>query len=370
VLGRALDMLHPSPRHLASHLASVRSRTLGRGLALLSGAAVLWPAVSAGSGVQEVPTASDPGAYPPAKHPGVHLSWVRDESASTCPDASHIALQAAARLGDDPFALPPQQFVEAVVSRDARQYRVTITMRDAAGALVGTRTLTSMAPDCGVISRASALTIAILIDPDAWGREAPSAPTAPRPPAVPELRAASEPERRPDAGGRIVALAITGTGFSPDITTGPALAGSAYVSPMIAISALVGFFPEHRTTGAVGDFAFGLSYGEIAGCLALPLWGASSWELCGGLLGGALHIVVYSPEPANPGQRWTVAASERTRLVLPLFGRTVLEIGVGASEPFTRRSFYVAGAPPGMDTVFTQPAVAVAGWAGLGVHWN
>jgi hypothetical protein len=247
-------------------------------------------------------------------------------------------------------------------------------MRDAVGVLMGTRALSSTAPDCGVISRAAALTIAILIDPDAWGREAPSTPTAspaePGPPAVPKLHSASEPERWPDAGGRIVALAMTGTGFSPDITTGPALAGSVYVSRRIAISGLVGFFPEHRTTGAVGDFAFGLSYGELAGCLALPLWGASLWELCGGLLGGALHIVVYSPEPANPGQRWTAAASERTRVVLPLFGRTVLELGVGASEPFTRRSFYVGGAPPGMDTVFTQPAVAFAGWAGLGVHWN
>ena len=363
-----------SPRHIASHFAVVRFRRLDPGLALLSGMAVCWPAVSAGSGPPEAPPHSDPGTPAAKQHAGVHLSWVRDESASTCPDASQIALQAAARLGDDPFARPPQQFVEAVASRDARQYRVTITMRDAVGALVGTRSLTSAASDCGAISRAAALTIAILIDPDAWGREAPSppraAPAVPPPPAAPELRAAAAPKQRADAGGRVVALALTATGLLPDITIGPALAGSAYVSPKILISGLVGFFPEHRTAGAVGDFAFGLSYGEIAGCLALPLWGASSWELCGGLLGGALHIVVYSPEPANPGQRWTAAASERTHLVLPLFGRTVLEIGVGASQPFTRRSFYVSGAPPGMDTVFTQPAVALAAWAGLGVRWN
>src|SRR6185295_9577864 len=134
----------------------------------------------------------------------------------------------------------PQQFVEAVASRDARQYRVTITMRDAVGALVGTRSLTSAASDCGAISRAAALTIAILIDPDAWGREAPSppraAPAVPPPPAAPELRAAAAPKQRADAGGRVVALALTATGLLPDITIGPALAGSAYVSPKILIS--------------------------------------------------------------------------------------------------------------------------------------
>ena len=46
------------------------------------------------------------------------------------------------------------------------------------------------------------------------------------------------------------------------------------------------------------------------------------------------------------------------------------EIGLEATQPLARREFFVDGKPAGMDTVFTQPVVSVAGWAGVGLRWK
>jgi hypothetical protein len=119
-------------------------------------------------------------------------------------------------------------------------------------------------------------------------------------------------------------------------------------------------------------FAFGLSYGEIVGCFVPIERGPSRvrGELCGGFAAGLLHAVVYRSTPLDPGERWMFAATQLARLVIPLFRSGVLECGAELGEPFPRRAFFVEGQPSGMDTVFTQPALAVTGFVGLGLRWR
>ncbi|HZL18602.1 MAG TPA: hypothetical protein VFG23_12745, partial [Polyangia bacterium] len=154
---------------------------LGRltAIALTVVGAAAWAAPESAS-----PTGGGPSPREMAGAPvGVHLSWVRGDGAAGCPDAGFIEAQVAARLGDAPFRRPPTQFVEALVTRPAQTLLVAIAMRGADGALLGSRTLTSAADDCRSVANAAALTIAILIDPDALLRAAPPAP-APKPLAV------------------------------------------------------------------------------------------------------------------------------------------------------------------------------------------
>jgi hypothetical protein len=125
------------------------------------------------------------GAY--NVHPGGHLSWGRADGAGVCPDASAIEAEVSERLGDNPFARTPTQFVEAVVTQKPTGFEVAIAMRASDGKLLGNRSLTSSPGDCRSIATAAALTIAILIDPDALARA-----RAPKPPPPPPVDVAIE----------------------------------------------------------------------------------------------------------------------------------------------------------------------------------
>lgn len=305
---------------------------------------------------------------------GVHLSWVRGDGAAGCPDAGFIEAQVAARLGDDPFQRPPTQFIEALVTRPAQALLVAIAMRGADGALLGSRTLTSAAEDCRSVANAAALTIAILIDPDALLR-APLPASAPTPPAatapVPAPAAAPAPG---GPAGRMTVGALGTWGLLPRAALGAALAATVDSGPRAAVGVTGAFLPERRTAAPNDGFAFGLSTGEVDGCF-VPLGGGRSrlrGELCAGLWAGILHAVVYASTPLAPGQRWSFAATQLMRLVMPLpFSRAaVVEVGAGLAEPFPRRAFFIEGQPAGMDTVFTQPALAATGFVGLGLRWR
>jgi hypothetical protein len=292
---------------------------------------------------------------------------VRGDTASDCPDAATVETQAAARLGDNPFSRPPTQFIEAVVTRQLDTLQVSIAMRGADGKLIGNRSLSSTASDCNALATAAALTIAILIDPEVLLRSVPPpAPPPPRPPAPRGPR------------GRATLLALGGWGQLPQPAPGAGLAATVDIGRRAAVGLVTGFFPERRTATPDDGFGFGLAYGQLIGCF-VPLGGGGTesgggswlrWELCAGVSANMLHAVVYGAQPANPGQRWYAGLAQMTRLIIGLTPALFLEVGVEASEPLPRRTFFVEGRPAGMDTVFTQPVVSMAGWMGVGLRWR
>ena len=298
---------------------------------------------------------------------GVHLSWVRSDGGGGCPDAAAMEAEVAERLGGNPFARAPTQFIEAVVTQKAEGFQVTIAMRDRGGTLLGSRALTSSPGDCRSIATAAALTIAILIDPDALAL-AP-APKPPPPPA-----SAPPVPRGLIPAGRIAALAGAGRGLVPGIAPGGALAATVDLPGPFAVGLMGVLYPEQRTAPPDDGFAFGMTYAELAGCW-LPLAQLAPatrarLELCAGAAAGLLHAVVYAATPTAPGQRWTFAAAQLTRFIIPIVEGVVAEVGVEATEPLPRRAFFVAGRPVGMDTVFEQPLVTLAGWGGVGLRWK
>ena len=296
-------------------------------------------------------------------HPGVHLSWVRGDGAGICPDAGAIEAEVSERLGSNPFARAPTQFIEAIVTQKPAGFEVSIAMRASDGTLLGNRSLTSSPGDCRSIATAAALTIAILIDPDALAR----AP-APKPTVAPTPQVAAGP-RLP--GGRVTAIGGAGWGLVPGVAAGAGLAVTVDVARPIAVGLLALFYPESRTAAPDDGFGFGLTYAELVGCwVPLAPETALRLEVCAGATAGVLHAVVFSGTPTEPGQRWTFGAAQLTRVIIPIYQGLVAEIGLEVTKPLPRRAFFVEGRPVGMDTVFVQPVVTVAGWGGIGLRWK
>ena len=294
---------------------------------------------------------------------------MRGDGAGVCPDAAAIEAEVAERLGGNPFVREPTQFIEAVVTQRAEGFQVTIAMRGGEGKLLGSRALTSSPGDCRSIATAAALTIAILIDPDALARMPAPKPPPPPPPAPPP----------PAAGlpaGRISALAGAGRGLVPGVAPVAGLAATVDIAGPFAAGVAAVFIPERRADPPDDGFAFGLTYGELVGCY-LPLAHLAPdarlrLELCLGATAGVLHAAVFTGTAVEPGQRWTFGAAQLTRVIIPMpiVHGLVAEIGLEAAEPLPPRAFFVEGRPAGMDTVFTQPAVAFTGWAGVGLRWK
>jgi hypothetical protein len=333
---------------------------LARALAVATVAAAAPAYASDGDGA---PAAAPAAATDAASgRPGVHLSWVRGDGAGACPDAAAIEAEVTERLGSSPFARTPTQFIEAIVTQKPNGFEVGIAMRAGDGRLLGNRSLTSSPGDCRSIATAAALTIAILIDPDALAR-APA--PKPQPPAPPPVAGARFP------AGRVTAFGGAGWGLVPGVSPGAGLATTIDVSHPIAVGLAIVFYPESRPAPPNDSFAFGLTYAELVGCY-LPLADGAPVRLdvCVGATAGLLHAAVFSGTPAEPAERWTFAAAQLTRVIIPIHQGVAAEIGLEVTKPLPRREFFVEGRPVGMDTVFTQPVVTLAGWVGVGVRWR
>jgi hypothetical protein len=121
------------------------------------------------------------------------------------------------------------------------------------------------------------------------------------------------------------------------------------------------YLPEVHTS--VGDFAFGLTAGWGGACVRTDR-ARANLSLCGKVLLGAIHSVVFSLEPAEPGERWWAAGALSAQARLRVAGPVLAELGLEAVAPMTRDRFLVGGHA---DPVFRQGPVAGIAFVGLGV---
>lgn len=144
-------------------------------------------AAFAALGAAEVPAAAEP-ARPAA------LSWVRAPGAELCASGPALAEEVERVLGGAAL-VPASQAeitVEGRVARAGGSFETSLTLVSRAGAVLGTRRITTAGPGCGALTAEVALVVALMIDPDAalrsrassGGSAAPSAGSA-APPAAP-----------------------------------------------------------------------------------------------------------------------------------------------------------------------------------------
>jgi hypothetical protein len=317
------------------------------------------------------------------------LSWLRMPGTEACIATQALARSVEERLGRRVFvsAAEADVSVEGRIERRAGAaggWHAVITVRDAKGALLGTRELDRAGTDaCDAMNEPLALVIAVMIDPDAklGARPAPPAPlpaAAPAPPAplppTPPPEAApppAPPPARRDDPWRFEgdAYASLLTGVAPKLDPGAGVAGILFV-PGVPLG-LRGSANLYLPTTAEKDGArasFDLFHLGSALCPTLRR-PAVTLMLC---LGGHLGVLRSHPETASRviDEKTAIVWNAVTegRVSLPVIAPLALTAGVSAVLPIVRPTFEYTSSDPavGRDNLHKVSAFALAADAGIG----
>jgi hypothetical protein len=304
-----------------------------------------------------------------AEESGYRLQLVRAEGTGSCPTASALEQDVTQRLGRNPFSATAEHGIEIVLERDASKWRARLYLRIADGQEDSARVLESDAADCSELGRAVTLAVALALAP-----ELPASPpqTSPELPASPPLEVASEPIAPPveppqprSLHGAAALRALGSPNLLPRAAFGAALSVTVR-GELIGLHLGAAFYPQQELERDGARLAFGLSSAQLAGCLWARRSDPELWS-CIGAQVGALHTVVYSPQPTSPGDRVWAAASSELGLRQGLGERLFVEAGATGIFPFVRNRFAIGGGlGDSARVVFEQRGAIVEGFAGLG----
>lgn len=271
--------------------------------------------------------------------PGIDVTW---DAPASCPDAATARAEILARVADRPAAHGLEATIR-VRALDDGSWQVEIRLRD--DEATATRTL--RAASCREALTATAVVVAIAVDPS---REPPTAAEAPS--IVPPPPASASSPAPPPAGEPSTAGVEPSPSASPEGER-PAAAGAAHVpSPAVHEPA------ARRERGVSTSVRGGLELGALpspAGhvAAAVGLFGRRV-EVQAGVLHRVRTSVSVSALPRPAGGRFRLTAAElragpRLRwgaFELPLAGGIELGAiwarGIGAVEPITVRRAWVA----------------------------
>lgn len=297
--------------------------------------------------------------------PRVRFASVRTAGAESCPDTTALARDVARRLGRDPFDPTAERIIEVVLSREPRGWGARIFVRSANG-ITGTRSLSSLSPNCDELASDVALAVALAIDPDGALAPRPSSPVVVPSRVSRTLRAPRatpiDCSHRVVTGGASLRGGLT-AGLVPRVAPMFSLSIEQVASGPLRLSIGTLFVPETRTDDE--QFGFLLAAGTFAGCFA-GNHSRLTWELCAGIQAGGVYAVVYAREPDRPGGYPWVALNSGLRGALHLIEPWFLETGVDVTVPVLRQRFVVASTVGEERLVFQQWPVTPMGFLGLG----
>ena len=358
---------------------------------------VAWAALA-----QAQPTAEQKTPYA--------LAWVRDDGAESCPAGRDFADEVTRRLGRSPFDARADRAIEIRVDRDGSAYRSHVIARERDGRVAGQRTLSSP-NDCAPLFSATALAVALLIDPEATlhadagatqavaqfevpPRPAPSAPPPPEPASVPPPRRAPTPpptEPAPPSRndvGSVSARAALAIGVVPGVVPGAELFVRTRLGdgtgPGLGWSASALYLASGDASALGTTFEVGLTSFSLAALLELVDSRAFTAGLDAGVHAGALRTAVLPP-PSNgtsvvatdPGDFFYLSLGAGFHAEARLTRWLVLNARAGALFPLLRRRLEVTRASTGSSAetlanteVWLQPAVGALGALGLGVPFR
>jgi hypothetical protein len=319
------------------------------------------------------------------------LSWVRGQGAEGCAAAPALRAEIERRLGRKAFHDDADRSFEVLVQGSGDEFRALIYIRTADGRVLGNRLLTSTEASCASLFHATALAIALAIDPDAradahpigvasFGEPdepegpqeriaVPEPPPAP-PPARPVVLAAPEQSRpregRQQSGTvRATGGAALGIGLLPAPAPGYGITASGEPTESWGWEAGMVHLPgaRHRSEGV--EALVGLDAAWLAGQYLPITTDAASVAVGLGASAGALQVAVRSPDPLDVGDFLHVALRGGALLDVRLGGPFVAELGASAWLPLTRhRLNVVRGDRSGL--VWEMPPAGVLGTLGFG----
>jgi hypothetical protein len=290
------------------------------------------------------------------------LQVVRAEGAGSCPSASVIERDVSQRLGREPFSDAGERGIELVLERTETKWLARLYLRVDASDVDAARLIESDATDCAELGKSVALAVALAIAPDLPPEAEPKPKSEPE--RVCPLPAPSRPPSpKPTLHGELSLRGLFSSGLLPSSSLGAALAVTLR-GKLLGASFGGLFFPENKLQASDVHLGFGVSAAFASGCLWARTQDPQVWS-CIGARVGALHSVVYSPEPAQPGDRFWCAASSELGLRRHLFGRAFVEVGAAAVFPLLRHRFEVdASSPP----VYEQGPAVFESFVGLGLR--
>ncbi len=163
-----------SPRHIDEASPFGLARRTAAGVAVTPRAFAVGLAVASVACLTTGSATADPSKT-------VSLSWVELPGADGCGGAPTIAKEVDGWLGRHALVAPSQAdlSIEGRVehSLESGQWRAVVELRDDQGVVLGTRELTSDAPDCSPLRDSAALAIVLMIDPDAALHPLPPTPS-------------------------------------------------------------------------------------------------------------------------------------------------------------------------------------------------
>lgn len=243
--------------------------------------------------------------------PMFRLDYTRETAA--CPDQPALQRAVAERLGRDPFSPTAQRTIAVRMSRGAADIRVI----EASGVVAGQRQLVSNSEDCGELAKATALAVAIVIDPLVITRPEPEPlpePPPTPPPAVevaplppPPLPPADSPPPPPPqvVGDREPGRFYIGAGAGLSVADLPNVAPAGMVEVFWDDGRKILGARVTATGGGQGRLqamlidagpVLCLRFGHFGGCL-IGRFGALQTWVQGGLTGATTPSVAFGLEP-------------------------------------------------------------------------
>jgi hypothetical protein len=316
------------------------------------------------------------------------LSWVRAEGAEDCPTGRALAAEVERRLGRKVFDAAAERSLEVEVTRFGSRYHSDMFVRDGAGKALGHRTLESDEPGCAALFAATALAIALVIDPEAAQRESsvtqgvaafeapPPAPppvaVAPPPPLVvtPPSSAPAAPPPAPALATTPVTMSVRGvltSGLVPGLAPGFGLSATARPTPRWGYS-LSGSYTAPRTVReGVGVFEIGLTRATAALTFDAAQSQALRLSLSAGPSLGAYHLAVLEPVPVtNPGDFLFAALELGATLQVTVSNGLFFELAGQGLVPFKRQEFLTRRQD---EPVWSQPWLSGGGLLGVGARF-
>jgi hypothetical protein len=290
------------------------------------------------------------------------LQVVRAEGAGSCPAASAIESDVSQRLGRSPFSETGERGIEVVLTRLETRWQAKLYLRVDPNAGDSARVLESDAETCADLGKSVTLAVALAIAPDLPPLPKPEPEPEPECPPAPSI-VAPPPLPRASLHGEASLRALVAPHLLPNTSFGTAI--SVSVRGELFGAAFGGiFYPEGEVESAGARLGFGISAGFASGCLWARVQDPQVWS-CIGARVGALHSVVYSPRPAQPGDRFWWAASSELGIRQHLVDRLFVELGAAAVFPLVRHRFVVDS---GSTPAYEQGPAMVEGFAGFGLR--
>ena len=307
------------------------------------------------------------------------LSWVRLEGAESCIATNALAQAVEGRLKRKVFVSASQSdvSVEGHVLRTKQgnpsEWRAVLTLRDARGALIGTREIEGAGSSCSSLDESIVFVVSVLIDPDAaLGKTSPAPePAPPPPPPPPQVIVRHErvlvPVEPPppwrfeaNVGGALsvgllphVGVGVTaGVLIEPPGFWGIQISGTSWHSSSVAAD-----------RGAHSEVQ--LAYGGLALCPFRLEIGRFAYRACAGVQVGSLQSRGVGFDREQSDEALAVHAFLPSRFDFRLAGPLVASLGLSLIVPLMRTELSY-GASDGTNQAIFRPS-PVAGASDLSI---